>query len=92
MAKVLITGLRKLDFTAEDGQQIKGTNLFYKYKLEPYNGLFAGGYCTEKVWLRSGSQLEAKMLSANYDKPFEVDMTFDLLPGSKRPALLDIAF
>ena len=90
MAKVKVTGIRKVDFKDDQGRQVQGSSLYYLTDLSPANGLFAQGYYTNKEWLKGGSQLEAQMLALNYDVPFDAEFIYDVLPGSKRPVLAEV--
>ena len=93
MAKVMVTGIRKVDFEDDQGKVVRGTSLYYKKNLEMDDrGNYATGYMTDKVWLRDGTDIERKMLGASYVKPFEVDLRYDIIPGSRRPTLVDIVF
>ena len=92
MAKVVVTGIRRVSFTDDNKREVKGTSVFYRVKLEPHDDLHASGYFTDKVWINDGTDLEKHMLGANYDKPFEADLLYDIIPGRKRPVLIDIRF
>jgi len=53
---VELTGYRKLDFTAQDGSVVKGTQLFISFSDED-----VVGSKTEKVFIRDGMPLPAGM-------------------------------
>ena len=94
MAKVTITGIRTYDFAdKENNRQVQGMSVYYKVDLEPRNGNSAKGFNTEKLDVKSGTELYAKMLNAPVDKaPISAEVKYDIVPGSKRPVLTDIQF
>lgn len=92
MATFLITGMREYSFPDENGELREGMSVYYHSDLEPRDGLVARGYMTEKINVNKGTELYTRMRNADYREPFPAELKFDLLPGRKRPVLMDIEF
>lgn len=92
MAKVLITGMRVYNFEDDQKRNVSGMSVFYQSPLEIKGGEVGGGYTCEKLNVNTGTDLYNKMARRTYDKPFEANVIFDILPNRKRPTLIDIQF
>ena len=92
MSVQTITGIREYDFTDDSGRQVTGLSVYYAKELNTENGLTGKGFTVGKLAVKQGTALYKKMLNADYSKPFEADVKFDILPGSSKPVLEDILF
>jgi len=63
----IIHGLRALDFTAEDGKKIKGTQLFVTFEEEGVTG-----HATDKLFAKAAIELPEKLQVGS-----EVEIFFD---------------
>lgn len=91
MSVQTITGMREYNFKDEvTGREVSGMSVYYKEPLETKDGFYAAGFTIGKLSVKPGTKLYEKMLNADYSEPFEAEVTFDILPGSKKPALANI--
>ncbi len=91
MAKVLVTGIRDIDFEDKTGKRVTGLSLYYREDLSSgKDGRKAQGFTCGKQWVAAGTELYNKMIIQDYSKPFEVDFLYDIMPGNRRATLVDI--
>lgn len=91
MSKQIITGIRELNFKDDEGHTVEGMTVYYISPLsDSEDGTIARGYTVGKLFVRPRTELYRRMLNVDYSKPFEAECMFDLIPGSKRPVLMDI--
>lgn len=90
MAKIIVTGVRHLDFTTPKGDQIQGSKLFFLSKNPDVNG-----YITAEKFLSASVMQNLGLTPATFDNLVmcECDVDFDLnghLVGIKKNAGLKL--
>ncbi len=92
MAKVTVTGMREFSFKDETtGRMVEGMSLYYINNLkDSQDGLKAKGFCTEKAFIPKDTPLYKALLTADYSKPQEAELMYDVIPPRKAPQLVDV--
>ena len=70
-------GVRPLDFTAQDGKQVRGTQLFISFEEQGVTG-----HATDKLFVRQDIELPKKMqvgkdLDIYFDRKGKVEAVYD---------------
>jgi hypothetical protein len=84
--RVTVVGKQMVSYDRQrDGKKVEGISLFYTSPKDGVDGLFSGN-----IWVPSGSALHEHLISLDVKKPVLCDVSYEMLPGSRYPQLMDV--